>query len=73
MKSKKKKYIKRIAEQIVKLEQQCMTQPTKLSETQNKMEQLIMGLSLEDMLAIDNYILEKKLLTKWKIFDIIYM
>ena len=64
MKSKKKKYIKRIAEQIVKLEQQCMTQPTKLSETQNKMEQLIMGLSLEDMLAIDNYILEKKLLTK---------
>ncbi len=64
MKSKKKKYIKKVAEQIVKLEKQCNDQPTKLSETQDKMEQLIMGLSLEDMLAIDNYILEKKLLTK---------
>lgn len=64
MKSKKKKYIKKVAEQIAKLEKQCNDQPTKLSETQDKMEQLIMGLSLEDMLAIDNYILEKKLLTK---------
>ena len=64
MKSKKKKYIKRIAEQIVELEKQCKSQPTKLSETQDKMEQLILGLSLEEMLAIDSYILEKKLLTK---------
>ena len=64
MKSKKKKYIKRVAEQIVKLEKLCISEPTKLSETQDKMEQLVLGLSLEDMLEIDEYILEKKLLTK---------
>ena len=34
------------------------------AENMNKIEQLIQGLSLEDMLAIDDYILEKKLLTK---------
>lgn len=60
---KKKKNIKTIAEQIMELEKQCQS-GTNISENLTKMEQLIEGLSLQDMLAIDDYIVSKKFLTK---------
>ena len=63
MKDGKKKNIKKLAQQIVRLEKECQS-GNNISENMNKIEQLIQGLSLEDMLAIDDYILEKKLLTK---------
>ena len=63
MKDEKKKNIKKLAHQIVRLEKECQS-GNNISENMNKIEQLIQGLSLEDMLAIDDYILEKKLLTK---------
>ena len=63
MKDGKKKNIKKLAQQIARLEKECQSR-NNISENMNKIEQLIQGLSLEDMLAIDDYILEKKLLTK---------
>lgn len=63
MKDEKKKNIKIIAEKIFDLEKQCQS-GNNISENLDKMEQLIEGLSLEDMLAIDDYIISKKLLTK---------
>ena len=63
MKDGKKKNIKKLAQQIARLEKECQSE-NNISENMNKIEQLIQGLSLEDMLAIDEYILEKKLLTK---------
>lgn len=63
MKDEKKKNIKIIAEKIFDLEKQCQS-GNNISENLDKMEQLIEGLSLEDMLAIDDYITSKKLLTK---------
>ena len=63
MKDEKKKNIKKLAQQIVRLEKECQS-GNNISENMNKIEQLIQGLSLEDMLAIDDYILEKKFLTK---------
>ena len=63
MKDEKKKNIKIIAEKIFDLEKQCQS-GNNISENLDKMEQLIEGLSLEDMLEIDNYIISKKILTK---------
>ena len=63
MKDGKKKNIKKLAQQIARLEKECQS-GNNISENMNKIEQLIQGLSPEDMLAIDEYILEKKLLTK---------
>lgn len=58
-----KKNIKIIADKIIELEEQCQS-GNNISEFMNKMEQLIQGLSLEEMLEIDNYIISKKVLTK---------
>ena len=63
MKDEKKKNIKKLAREVARLEKECQS-GNNVSKNMNKIEQLIQGLSLEDMLAIDNYILEKKLLTK---------
>lgn len=63
MKDEKKKNIKKLALEIARLEKECQS-GNNISKNMNKIEQLIQGLSLEDMLAIDDYILEKKLLTK---------
>ena len=63
MKDEKKKNIKMLAEEIVALEESCQSK-NNVSESLHKLEQIIQTLSLEDMLAIDEYILEKKLLTK---------
>lgn len=64
--------IKKLAEEIVKLELECQN-GTNISRNMSKIEQLTRNLSLEEMLAIDTYIQEKKLLTKQKFFGIIYM
>ena len=63
MKDRKKKNIKKLAQEIARLEKECQSRHN-FSETMNKIEQIVQGLSLEDMLEIDNYILEKNLLTK---------
>ena len=63
MKDEKKKNIKKLAQEIARLEKECQS-GNNISKNMNKIEQLIQDLSLEDMLAIDDYILEKKLLTK---------
>lgn len=55
--------IKKLAEKIVKLELECQN-GTNISKNMSKLEQLTRNLSLEEMLAIDTYIQEKKLLTK---------
>lgn len=55
--------IKKLAEEIVKLELKCQN-GTNISKNMSKIEQLTRNLSLEEMLAIDTYIQEKKLLTK---------
>lgn len=55
--------IKKLAEEIVKLELECQN-GTNISKNMSKIEQLTRNLSLEEMLAIDTYIQEKKLLTK---------
>ena len=55
--------IKKLAEEIVKLELECQN-GTNISRNMSEIEQLTRNLSLEEMLAIDTYIQEKKLLTK---------
>lgn len=55
--------IKKLAKKIVKLELECQN-GTNISRNMSKIEQLTRNLSLEEMLAIDTYIQEKKLLTK---------
>lgn len=55
--------IKKLAKEIVKLELECQN-GTNISKNMSKIEQLTRNLSLEEMLAIDTYIQEKKLLTK---------
>lgn len=55
--------IKKLAEKIVELELECQN-GTNISKNMSKIEQLTRNLSLEEMLAIDTYIQEKKLLTK---------
>ena len=63
MKDEKKKTIKKLAQEIARLEKECQS-GNNLSDAMFKIEQLVQGLSVEEMLAIDDYILEKKLLTK---------
>ena len=63
MKDEKKKNIKTIAEEIARLEKLYQS-GANLSKNQDKLEQLILGLSFQEMLEIDEYILEKNLLTK---------
>ena len=63
MKDEKKKNIKIIAEEIARLEKSYQSK-NNISESLNKLEQIIQTLSLEEMLEIDEYILKEKLLTK---------
>lgn len=58
-----RKNIKELAERIANLEKECQF-ATNVSESMNKIEQLIQNLSLEEMLELDMYIQENKLLTK---------
>lgn len=59
----KKENIKKLAKEIARLEKECQS-GNNISDAMRKIEQLTCGLSIEEMLAIDEYILEKKLLTK---------
>lgn len=53
--------IKEVATRIVLLEQECQQgNSNKIQE----LEKIVSNLSLEEMLAIDEYIYQKKLLTK---------
>lgn len=60
---KDNKSIKEIAEQVVTLEK-LIQGKTDTKDNINKLNSLCESLSLEDMLAVDNYIFRKKLLTK---------
>ena len=53
MKDEKKKNIKKLAQEIARLEKECQS-GNNISKNMNKIEQLIQGLSLKDMLAIDD-------------------
>jgi HPt (histidine-containing phosphotransfer) domain-containing protein len=59
----KKENIKKLANEIARLEKECQS-GNNVSDAMRKIEQLTQGLSIEEMLAIDEYILEEKLLTK---------
>ena len=59
----KGKNIKKLAQEIARLEKECQL-GNNISDNLEKLEQLTSNLSLHEMLEIDNYILEKKLLTK---------
>ena len=61
------KKIKKIAQQIVELELKCKEYKDnipKQKEILNQMEKLTEGLSLEELLSIDIYIVENDLLKK---------
>ena len=58
----KKEKLEQLALKIISLEEECQ-QNKNVEKNLIEMEKLIMALSLEDMLAIDEYI-TKKLLTK---------
>ena len=58
------KKIKKVAKQIVELEKKCINDKNNINKYLKKMQQLTENLSLEELLAIDEYILENKLLTK---------
>lgn len=58
----KKEKLEQLALKIISLEEECQ-QNKNVEKNLIEMEKLIMTLSLEDMLAIDEYI-TKKLLTK---------
>lgn len=60
---KDEKKIKKLAEQIFILEKECQL-GNNVQENMNKIEQLIQTLSLDEMLEVDTYIMEKKFLTK---------
>lgn len=54
--------LKKIAHRIVELEKEIEGQPTK--KYWDEMAKLMLDISIKDMIEIDNYIQEKKLLTK---------
>lgn len=60
---KDNKSIKEIAEQVVTLEK-LIQGKTDTKDNINKLNSLCESLSLEDMLAVDDYIFKEKLLTK---------
>ena len=63
MKDKNKK-VKRIAQQIVELEKKCQIDINNREKYILKIEQLTGNLSLEELLAIDEYILSNNLLKR---------
>lgn len=60
---KDNKNIKEIAEQVVTLEK-LIQRKIDIKDNINKLNSLYGSLSLEDMLAVDDYIFKEKLLTK---------
>ena len=63
MKDKRNKYIKILAQKIVKLEKEiCLGKDVQMN--QKKIQNIMESLSLSEMLEIDEYIQRKNLLTK---------
>ena len=60
---KDEKNLKQLAEQISKLEKECQF-GRNIQKNMNEIEQLIQTLSIEEMLIVDTYIMEKNFLTK---------
>ena len=63
---KDKRKIKKVAKEIVKLEKQCMLNQhsAKINNYMQKMYELTENLSLEELLAVDEYISKKKMLKR---------
>ena len=59
---KDEKEIKQIAQKISNLEKQCQNNPEQQDMYMKKIEKIAESLSLEELLQIDIYILENKLL-----------
>ena len=56
------KQLKEIAHKVVDIERKI--EQTSLVECEKEFEEIIKGLDISDLLMIDEYIMEKKLLTK---------
>ena len=63
MKDERNKYIKLVAQKIVKAEKELLLGEN-VQENQQKIEKIMSSLSFEDVLLLDDYIQRKKLLTK---------
>ena len=63
MKEKRKKHIKVLANKIVNIEKELLL-GNNVQENQAKIENIVGSLALDEILAIDEYIIRKKLLTK---------
>lgn len=63
MKDERNKYIKLVAQKIVKAEKELLLGEN-VQENQQKIEEIMSSLSFEDVLLLDDYIQRKKLLTK---------
>lgn len=63
MKNERNKYIKLVAQKIVKAEKELFLGKN-VQENQQKIEKIMSSLSFEDVLLLDDYIQRKKLLTK---------
>lgn len=63
MKDKQNKHLKIAAQKIMKAEKELLLGKN-IKENQQKIEDIMSSLSVEDMLQIDEYITKKKLLTK---------
>lgn len=66
-----KKNLIKIAHKIVELEKEVQNTGTPGKSYFVEMEKLMFGLSIKDMIEIDNYIQENNLLTKQKFYDTI--
>ena len=62
MKDERNKRIKILAQKIVKAEQE-MHLGKDVQENKQKIENIVSSLSFEDMIAVDDYIYRKKMLT----------
>ena len=60
---KDEKKLKELAKQIIEYEKECQL-GNNVQENVSKIEQLIQSLSIEEMLAIDAYIINENFLTK---------
>ena len=63
MKNKQDKHIKILAQKIVDLEKLILLGEN-VQENQEKIENIVSSLSVEDMLLIDDYIFKKNMLTR---------
>ncbi len=63
MKDKRNKRIKILANKIAQIEEQIAL-GNNVQENQNKIQNIIDSLTLEEILQVDEYITRKKLLTK---------